>query len=164
MEIYLLRHGIAEEARPGGRDSERALTGDGKRRLRTVLSAANQAGFKPQVILSSPYRRAVETARIAAEICAYHGQIIESQAFTPMADVKQAWDELRLYGDARSVLVASHEPLTGLLIGYLCGAAGLSVDVKKGALARIDVGETGAQPRGVLKWMLTPKLAGATSD
>jgi phosphohistidine phosphatase len=40
MEIYLLRHGIAEDQKPGGRDADRALTGEGKKKLREVLEVA----------------------------------------------------------------------------------------------------------------------------
>lgn len=75
-----------------------------------------------------------------------------------MASPGEAWSEIRAHKDAPSVLLASHEPLTGLLIGFLLGAPSLNVDVKKGSLTRIDVDSFGAQPRGVLKWMLTPKL------
>lgn len=161
MEIYLLRHGIAEDGRLGGRDADRALTAEGKRRLRDVLQVARKAGMEPGLILSSPYRRAVETARIAAEILQYRDPILEAAAFTPMANVRDAWEEIRLYKDAASVLIASHEPLTGLLIGHLCDAPSLTVDVKKGSVTRIDVAHFGVHPRGILKWMLTPRLAGA---
>lgn len=164
LEVYLLRHGIAEEGRPGGRDADRALTPEGKRRLRDTLAVAKAAGAAPQLLLSSPYRRAVESARIAGEVFGFKGQIIESSAFTPMADVRQAWDEIRLYSGTGSLLIASHEPLTGLLTGYLCGTPNLPVDVKKGSVTRVDLDQAGTQPRGVLKWILTPRLAGATRD
>jgi hypothetical protein len=42
---------------------------------------------------------------------------------------------------------------------YLLGAPDLRVDFKKGALLRIDVLDFPSQPRGVLKWMMAPKLA-----
>ncbi len=164
LEVYLLRHGIAEEGRPGSRDADRALTPEGKRRLRETLNVARSAGASPQLLLSSPYRRAVETARIAAEVFGFKGQIIESAAFTPGSDTRAAWEEIRLYAGTGSLLVASHEPLTGLLIGFLCGTPNLIVDVKKGSLTRVDLDHVGAQPRGVLKWMLTPRLAGGTRD
>lgn len=159
MEIFLLRHGIAEDGKPGGRDADRALTAEGKRKLREVLEAARDGGADPRVVLSSPYRRAIESARIAAEIFGYKDSIIESSAFTPMAGVGEAWDEIRIHKDAPSVLVASHEPLTGLLIGHLCGTPNLTVDVKKGSITRIDVAGLGPHPRGILKWILTPRLA-----
>jgi len=35
----------------------------------------------------------------------------------------------------------------------------LRVDMKKAALVRIDCDRIGREPRGVLKWMLTPAVA-----
>ena len=67
MQIYLLRHGIAENASPGQPDSERALTAEGREKLRRVLKRARSAEVNPGAILSSPYKRALETAEVAAE-------------------------------------------------------------------------------------------------
>ena len=66
MEIYLLRHGIAEDRSTTGRDPDRRLTDEGRAKLRRVLERAHQAGVRPSLILSSPYRRALETAEIMA--------------------------------------------------------------------------------------------------
>jgi phosphohistidine phosphatase len=65
VQIYLLRHGIAENTTP---DSERALTPEGREKLRRVLARARAADVALSLILSSPYRRAIETAEIAAEV------------------------------------------------------------------------------------------------
>ena len=64
MQIYLLRHVIAEDAKPGHPDSERPLTAEGRDKLRRVLKRARTADLDPSLILSSPYRRALETAEI----------------------------------------------------------------------------------------------------
>ncbi|MBV8904023.1 MAG: histidine phosphatase family protein, partial [Acidobacteriia bacterium] len=78
MELYLLRHGIAENGRPGLKDADRALTAEGKDKLKRVLVRARGAGVEPGVILSSPYRRALETAQIAAESLGYRGKIVQT--------------------------------------------------------------------------------------
>jgi phosphohistidine phosphatase len=158
MQIYLLRHGIAEDGRPGLPDSERALTDDGRSRLRRVLKRARSADVAPTLILTSPYRRAVETAEIAADVFRYKGDLARSAAFVPDASPTQAWEELRLYSDEPAVLVASHEPLMSSTVAYLLGCSTLQVDMKKAALVRIDIDRPGAEPHGILKWMLTPGL------
>ncbi|MBI3683025.1 MAG: phosphohistidine phosphatase SixA, partial [Acidobacteria bacterium] len=145
MEIYLLRHGIAEDPRPGMDDADRALTAEGRKKLREVLLVARDAGVKPDVIMTSPYRRAKETAEIAREILRYKEEIESSQALVPIAEAREAWDGIRVHKDAGSLLLSSHEPLTGLLAAYLLGAPGLQVDVKKGSIVRIDVGSFGPQ-------------------
>lgn len=161
MEIYLLRHGIADDPRPGQKDADRALTSEGKKKLRIIMQIARDAGLRPQVILTSPYRRALESARIAAEVLKHEDALVESRALTPMADPQSAWDDIRLHSDAESVLAVTHEPLCGLLIAHLCATPSLHVDVKKGSITRIDLPQAGMHPRGTLKWLLTPRLAGA---
>jgi len=160
MQIYILRHGIAEDPQPGRPDSERALTDEGRDKLRRVLKRARSAGVKPVAILSSPYRRALETAEIAAEALDFAGAVERTRALVPDATPSEVWSELRVLKDEPAVLLASHEPLTGLLAAYLLNCTGLQVEMKKAALVRIDCDRMGAEPRGVLKWMITPGVTG----
>jgi len=156
MDVYLLRHGIAEDARPGTSDSDRALTREGRDKLRRVLKRAEEAGVAPTLILSSPYRRAVETAEIAAEALDYRGKIVHAAALVPNASPSDAWDEIRSRTGEESILLASHEPLMSSLAAFLLDSPSLRVDMKKGGLLRIDCDRFGPDPEGLLKWMLTP--------
>jgi phosphohistidine phosphatase len=156
MQIYLLRHGIAEDPEGGRPDSERALTSEGREKLRRVLKRARTADLNPGIILSSPYRRALETAAIAAEVLAYGGEIVRTRALVPEANPADAWKELRQRPNERAILLASHEPLMSSLGAFLLNSPGLVIDMKKGALVRIDCVQFGPTPAGVLKWMLTP--------
>jgi len=159
MQIYLLRHGIAEDGRPGQRDGERALTDEGGKKLRAVLKRAREAGVEPSLIITSPYRRAVETAEIAASVLGYKGELLRTNALEPQSTPEAVWEELRLHSEETQVLLAGHEPLFSVLAAFLLGAPPVLVDFKKGALLRVDVDSMGAQPRGVLRWFLAPKLA-----
>jgi phosphohistidine phosphatase len=160
MQIYLLRHGIAEDSRAGLRDFDRALTSEGSQKLRRVLERARAAGAAPGAILTSPFRRAVQTAQLAAEILRYSGKIVQTRALTPDAPPAEAWGEIREYAEEPAVLLASHEPLMSSLAAFLLDSPTLVVDMKKAALVRIDSERSGSSPSGVLKWMLTPALAG----
>ena len=161
MEIYLLRHGIAEDQSPTQQDAHRALTSEGVARLREVLTTVAKAGNAPQLILTSPYVRARQTAEIAREILKVKQDMVETHALTPMAQPREAWEEIRALRSESSILLASHEPLMGQLLGFLLGVPGLQVEFKKGAIARVDVNSFGPTPRGVLKWFLTAKLGRA---
>lgn len=158
MQIYLLRHGIAEDLKAGGRDSDRKLTPEGKRKLRPVVRRAKEAGVHPGLILSSPYARAVETAEIAAAEFEYKGKILQTSTLVPEGHPADVWSEIRIHRDEPQLLLAGHEPLFSQLTSFLLGAPSLLVDFKKGALIRIDVEAFGHSPRGLLKWMLAPKL------
>ncbi len=160
MEIYLLRHGIAEDG-AGIPDADRALTQEGKRKLRDVLKAAARSDVSPSLIVSSPLRRALETARIAADELGYKKDILRTQALLPSASPNDVWQEMRAHRDESAVMLVGHEPLFGQLAAYLLGTPEVLVDFKKGALFAVDMQQAGLRPRGVLKWMLTPKLAGA---
>ncbi len=159
MQIYLLRHGIAERTAASGNDADRALTGDGRKKLRAVLRLARAAGLTPSLILTSPYRRAVETAELAAEVLGCQGKVEHAAALAPAHRASDVWDEIRAHGDEESLLVSGHEPLCSETAAYLLAAGELAVDFKKGAIMAIEVEPLGARPKGVLKWMITPKLA-----
>jgi phosphohistidine phosphatase len=111
------------------------------------------------VILSSPYRRALETASLAAEALDYQGQVVETPALIPDAPPPDAWEEIRARHQESALLLASHEPLMSSLAAFLLGSPALQIDMKKAALVRIDCDRFGREPRGLLKWMITPAVA-----
>ena len=161
MELYLLRHAIAEDRSTSGRDADRQLTPEGMEKLRHVAKFAAAAGVQPSVILSSPYARAVETAAVAARVLEYKGEILKTDRLLPGASPQNAWAEVRAHRSEDSVLLVGHEPLFSALASWLLGSTRVMIDFRKAALVRIDFETLGSEPRGVLRWMITPKLADA---
>lgn len=159
MQIYLLRHGIAEDRDPSATDAARKLTAEGKEKLRRVLERAHGAKVEPGLIMTSPLVRAVETAEMAAEVLEYRKAIVRTEALIPESSPQSVWGELRERRDEGAILLAGHEPLFSATTSYLLGCPGLAFDFKKGALVRIDMDRLSGEPRGVLQWVLTPKLA-----
>jgi phosphohistidine phosphatase len=159
VRIYVLRHGIAEDAPPGGADGDRALTHEGERKLRGVLERARRAGVRPSVILTSPLKRAVETAEIARSLLDVEQDLVRTNVLAPSGSPERIWKELRARR-AEQVLITGHEPLLGTLVAFLLGCDALLVRMKKGALVCLDAETEGTQPHGILNWMLTSKLAG----
>ena len=159
MQVYLLRHGIAEEGRAGKSDAERELTAEGRRRLKNSLAGiASVAEICPSLVLSSPFVRAMQTARIAAQAFHYRLPILETKALIPSSRPERVWDELRVHSDEESILLVGHDPLFTSLSGYLLNAPALQVDFKKVALMRVDIEAFGAVPRGTLRWFATSRL------
>jgi phosphohistidine phosphatase len=129
-------------------------------KLRIVLRRARQAGVSPAVIVTSPYTRAEETAEIAAEVLGCRRKVVITKALLPSSTPDRVWKEISEI-EASSVLIAGHEPLLSQFVAFLLNCPGFQVDLKKGALVRLDVSSHEQRPNGLLKWMLTPKLAGA---
>jgi phosphohistidine phosphatase len=160
MEIYILRHGLAQEAHGGMRDADRPLTPEGTKKLLPVLRRARAIDVQPPVILTSPLRRARETAQVAAEALRGQSKLVESRALIPESSPELVWDEIRNHKKDPQIMIVGHEPLLSSVYAYLLGAALVQIDVKKGSLGRIDVDRFTGQPRGILRWLIHPKLAG----
>jgi phosphohistidine phosphatase len=134
------------------------LTDEGKKKAADVVKAARRAGVEPSLIVSSPYVRAVETARIAAEVFEYKGDVVRTEALVPNGSPEKVWAELRDYREEAAILLAGHEPLLSHLVSFLLACPALRVEMKKAAMVRIDVESFGAMPHGTLRWMITAKL------
>jgi phosphohistidine phosphatase len=159
MQIYLLRHAIAEEAEAGKSDRDRALVPEGRKKLKEVLRLARQADTAISLILTSPYRRARETAEIVADLLANEAELLETAALEPGGQVEGVWSELRAHKPLDSVMLVGHEPLLSSIAAFLLNSPSLRVDFKKSALVRLDIETFTPQPHGTLRWMITPKIA-----
>lgn len=118
--LYLVRHGKAEESHPRG-DRHRALSQEGRARIARLVPEAARLGFRATLVLSSPYLRALETRDLFAPVLGpFRSET--SSAFTPLADRREAFDELLVWSEAgehRSAAVFTHNPLVTELADYL---------------------------------------------
>ena len=167
MEVYLLRHASAEQRAASGRDADRALTPAGIAELRWVLDLARQARAAPSAILASPYVRAIQTAEIAADALDCSAEIVRSTALQPESSPQRLWDEIRIHIEYDNehnpaVLVVAHEPLLSSAVAWLLGSTRAMVRLVPAAMARIDVEAVGAQPAGVLRWLIAPEVGGGS--
>ena len=155
MEIWLLRHAAAEDHAASGRDADRTLTEDGHRRAREV--ARGHAALEPGIdlILTSPYARARQTAEPVARVLDLSASLRETPALEPDRDPEEILGEVR-EGAAESVLLVGHEPHLGALLGRLVsGRAGLEIPMKKASVARVSWSGSGP---GILRTLLSAKL------
>jgi phosphohistidine phosphatase len=154
MEIWILRHAKAEEGGPATPDEERALTAGGHERMRSVAKAIARLEPKLDAILTSPLLRARQTAEPVARSLSLQDEVIESDALSPDADPKEILREIERRG-LRRVLVVGHMPHLGKLLGYLVtGRSNTSIDIKKAALARIEIDGDVPEPPGTLTFLL----------
>ncbi len=159
MILYVLRHGIAEDWNPEG-DSERSLTDEGREKLALILATAKRAGVKPDLITTSPYLRAEQTAELAAKALGYADEPEGDGVLMPFSDVLETWADIRGMRELDSVMLVGHNPHLSELVTAIVGAGAGRVTMKKGALARLRVDPSSTAPRGSLEWLLTAKRAG----
>ena len=158
MNLFLLRHAIAVEpgALSGASDAARPLSPEGKEKMRKIARGMKVLDLSFDLILSSTYVRARETAEIVVR---EFGSVLE---FTPRLEV--GGDPAALVAEvaARSkgmedVLLVGHEPQLSRLISHLLsGNSGLSVTMKKGGLCKLDVSRLSYARSASLEWLLTP--------
>jgi phosphohistidine phosphatase SixA len=101
----------------------------------------------------------MQTAEIAKEVLICKNGIVSTRALLPGSTSDQVWEEIRDNKNEPSVVLVGHNPLFASLAGYLLGQPELQVDFKKGAILRLDMEGFSSQPKGILHWYLTSKLA-----
>ena len=128
MTLYLLRHADAEEAHAS--DSTRELTPKGIGQARSVGQFCIRKQLRPALLLTSPYRRALQTAEIVAEALQTEGGAQTEGFLASGMDPETALKELQAFGWAESLLLVGHQPDFGMLASALLGlsdAGGLPV-------------------------------------
>lgn len=163
MHLYIVRHGIAEDHSPTGRDEDRALTEEGREKMKEEARGLKRLEPAVEHIFSSPLVRARQTAEIiGAEL---KMKIDLLKVLAPGHSPAEVCDALKPYKNkASGIVVAGHEPDCSELVSYLLDSPrAINVDFKKGAIclvetASLDMGS------GCLIWHLSPKALRLMAD
>jgi len=161
MELHLLRHGIAvmRDDLDYERDAERPLTPKGKRQLRWIAAAMKNMGLRFDLIFSSPYVRARQTAEIVAKAIKGQKKLAFSDELIPSGNPQVLIQQLNAaHAKASVVLLVGHEPYLSHLISLLTtGRPDLAMDFKKGGLCKLEIEKLGHGRCATLAWLLTPR-------
>ena len=164
MNLYLLRHGLAVEPGTAGfrKDFERPLTPEGKQKLRSVAKAIKALDLYFDLILSSPYIRARQTAELVAKSLKASERLELLDALAPDGNIRKLVKLLEgLAPPPQEILLVGHEPYMSSLISRLVyGQPGARVVMKKGGLCKLSVGSIEHGRCASLEWLLTPKQMG----
>lgn len=160
MNIFILRHGIAMEPGTPGfeKDSDRPLVPKGERRLHSAAAAMKKLELSFDLILSSPFIRAKQTAEIIASELKLKKRVEFFDGLVPGGNSKALIHALNEMKPApESVLLVGHEPNLSRLISLLVsGGADATIEMKKGGLCKLEVGELRHGQCARLAWLLTP--------
>ena len=140
-------------------DSKRQLTPKGKRQLRQAAAAMKTLGLRFDLILSSPYLRAKQTAEIVAESLKLKRRLKFSDELAPDGSPKNLVGQLNeLKPEPENVLLVGHEPYLSRLISLLTtGDMDLAMDFKKGGLCKLEMEKLSYDRCATLAWLLTPR-------
>ena len=175
MELYLIRHGIAEERELGIKDEERSLTKEGRQKTEKVAQKLVKLGFNFELILTSPLVRARQTAEIllAARLSS---QLEESSYLAPDGDISswiKDWLKPKNFSQNIQLALVGHEPDLSnwaeiLLWGSEIPSGGSQIKelseakaglvLKKAGMIGIKLPETGTPlGRSQMFWLTPPK-------
>ena len=161
MKIYLIRHSNAvEPGTPGYEDdSLRPLTEKGRDKMKDIASAFKKMGLKPDLIVSSPYVRARETAEILAKVLKYKQELTFSDSLVPSGNADEIIGEINEKYSVDELVLVGHEPCISALIGTLTvGNPELAINIKNGGICCLSSDDLHTDRKAVLEWLLTPKI------
>jgi phosphohistidine phosphatase len=160
MHLLVIRHAIAEDkvefARSGKSDDLRPLTAEGRRRMRKGARGLRAVVPRLDVLATSPYVRAMQTAEIVA---ATYGDmpITSIDQLVPTRKPSALADWLRAHHDAETVAVVGHEPHLGELVSWFLVDGGEPLlELKKGGAVMLELDGRPRAGSAMLAWALTP--------
>jgi len=160
MQLYIVRHGIAidREDPKCPPEADRYLTAEGVERTKQVAETIAVLGMHPDLMFSSPYVRAMQTAAIFASELEYPKQTVrQTDSLLPGAEPGAFLRELAREKDASTVFCFGHAPHVDGLLAAAVGASRHITSMKKAGVALVELKRL-SPPNGQLVWLITPKL------
>jgi len=159
MNLYLMRHANAGLPRENPKlDAKRALVKEGKDQCMLMARLLGALKVQVDVIVSSPLKRAMQTAQFVGTELGFEGNVEVSKALGLDGDYHDFQQMLAKYADREGVLAVGHNPNLFQFLGRLItGNGGASIRMRKGSVARIDFDSH--PPR--LHWLIDPRSARA---
>lgn len=160
MQLFLVRHAIAgkPDLTKWVSDDQRPLTTRGTERF--VIAARGLRKLVPRVdvVLTSPYVRAQETAAILSTASHWPSATLFT-ALTPFTEPADTASALRALSDVPTLALVGHEPHLSRLASYLLtgDAGGAAIEFRKGSVAAFAIPGLVDGGTAELQWLLTPR-------
>jgi phosphohistidine phosphatase len=156
MDVYILRHGKAEDAGPGTSDADRRLTKKGREEIVAAGRWIALQNLRFDLIAASPLIRAQETAAIIAESLGEKNRLVTWKVLAPGGNTDTVCRMIGKQGQLHSILLVGHEPLLSALISrIIAGDENAAIAMTKGSLAKIREFSPMIPPSGELHWLVT---------
>jgi phosphohistidine phosphatase len=161
MNLYILRHASAGLRRKNPLlDVKRPLDKEGKKHSLQLAYVLNALNIQFDLIISSPLKRSLQTAALIGTETGYEAQILQSEALSPSATVKDFQKLLRESSKRENVLIVGHNPNISTFLGSLLVPASspeARIRLRKGSIARVVL----TQGPATLQALLDPRTVRA---
>lgn len=158
MDLFILRHGEAgNRMTVVEKDSERSLTPEGQIEMQKIAMSLKAMGLQANRVITSPLRRARETAEITAKILKIP-KLEEWDELKPNGSKPALYRKLARLDQDSGLILVGHEPYLSSIIGEIIGTAEDRIILKKGGLGKVRITSFTPRISGELRWLLTPKI------
>jgi len=157
MNLYLMRHANAGVGRENPTlDAKRALIKEGKEQCMLMARVLSALKVQIDVIVSSPLKRAMQTAQFVGTELGYEAKVEVSPALSLDADYMDFQKMISKYADREGVLLVGHNPNMFQFLGrMITGNGGAAIRMRKGSIARVDMD----RHPPLLRWLIDPRMA-----
>ena len=156
MQIFFLRHANAGEPKINPtKDAKRPIDKLGIEQSHDVGRALSSLNITVDAIISSPLKRATQTAAVVANEIDHEEKVVIDNALRPGATWEQFQELLRRYSRKDAIMIVGHNPTMTEFLNKLVGTPHNALELKKGAIARV---EKEGRKAAVLKWCMPPKV------
>jgi phosphohistidine phosphatase len=167
MNLFILRHGLAADPGDEGlpknlKDADRPLSRKGQQKMWRATEAMRELELELDVVISSPLLRARQTAQIVVEAFELRRKLVFTEHLAPDGSPKLLIEQLNEASiRAKNILLVGHEPYLSRFASLLISGSTLAaVELKKGALLKLEVRDLSYARCATLAWLLPPKLLG----
>jgi phosphohistidine phosphatase len=158
MFVYFLRHASAGQHKlaTAKKDEKRPLDKDGIEQCGYIGRALAALGVQVDTIISSPLKRATQTAALVGNEMGHEGKLVMENALRPEAGVPDFQKMIEKYARQDSVMLVGHNPNLKEFLGHVIGNGGgeAVIELKKGAVAKVEM----RRNAGSLSWCVTPRI------
>ena len=157
-----MRHGEAVkniQSGPSASDADRPLTMSGKKEIEEISYFLKNLNIKFSLIISSPLKRAHQTAFIVSKIFKVANNLEDWDELKPEAAKQALVDKLSKLKEDSTILLVGHEPFLSSFISEIAfGNPRGNLVLKKGGFAKLRILSNFPKMTAELRWLLSPRL------
>lgn len=157
MNLYLIRHSIAEKISPDKKDFERELTSEGNKLLRTAVEYWKRIVPGLDLIISSPLTRASQTSEIIAELFNYSKEVIKDNHLANGAKTSDLIEILNSF-NIENIACVGHQPDLSLHVSNFISSIGCVLHFPPASICKIRFNGKAKLSKGELIYLIPPEI------